>query len=808
MNGHNKFNTQGFRQDYYKHYNLKKKWLNVNANIWFNRTCTKNNLIPHYAKSKNRPFNKASHITNQQYSKLRMCNELKFLYKKKDYLSLQLYNHELKMMKLHETFWNFIKFEILTKLKNFTSKKYEKLNNKIKKLQQPKNRINIPEQKFFQFHDSIQNLSNIQFEKEELIQISKNYKSNFVNPTIKSQIENIVVETEHIIKTSDIKNKEALKYQIHKITDQYIQKNLHNKNTLQNQNNNKIKSVVNKIKTNNLTVSKADKGNVLTIQDKDVLQNKTLEYLNNPIYKKSKTDPTTRYQKEIRQVIKQANQIINKSNNFIINANPSAPRLRVSTKIHKKNYPIRPIVNYKTAPAYKLKKRLGDVLKLNLIIQNKFNIKNSLDLTKQLNNVQLSPNSKFISLDIKDMYSNIPINETIEIIRKQLNILDKDPQFSNQLIKLLDTTLKQNYFSYNNNIYIQQDGLPMGSPLSPIISEIFLQDIELQHIEKIKQQFNLQYYGRYVDDVFIVYDNHIDNSEKIVEHFNTLHPKLKFTLEKENNKILNFLDLTIMRVQQKNNTKFSYKIYRKPITSKLAIDYNSSHTKSHKWANFRFLLNRLNNIPLSKKNYKIEFEIIKDIAKFNSFPVKEIYILNNKIKANLNKKKLTTLHNNNIKKKWANLSYCGKISDKIGHIFKKNNINIAYKNRNQHQKELKNVKHEYDKMNCSGIYQLKCKCEAAYIGKTTRKFKQRYNEHKHSFVYNYPEKSNFAKHLLKEHHPFDTKYFKIKKIVNNNPTIDTWEELEIYKEYHSGNILNEQLTNINNPLFSLITKYF
>ena len=89
----------------------------------------------------------------------------------------------------------------------------------------------------------------------------------------------------------------------------------------------------------------------------------------------------------------------------------------MSTKIHKLNYPIRPIVTYKTAPAYKL----NDILKSNLIIQNKFNIKDSIDLTRQINNIQLSSNSKFISLDIKDMYSNVSINETIEILRKQLD---------------------------------------------------------------------------------------------------------------------------------------------------------------------------------------------------------------------------------------------------------------------------------------------------------------------------------------------------------------------------------------------------
>ena len=172
-------------------------------------------------------------------------------------------------------------------------------------------------------------------------------------------MEKLMVETEHIIKTSEIQNKEALRYQIEKITDQYIQKNLQTINTCLNDNRRNLKMVVDKIKANNLTVSKADKGNVLTIQNIDVLQNKTEEFLNNPLYKKSKIDPTNRYQKEIRQVIKQADLVIDKSNNYcFLNLNPSSPKLRASTKIHKMNYPIRPIVNYKTAPAYKLKKKI------------------------------------------------------------------------------------------------------------------------------------------------------------------------------------------------------------------------------------------------------------------------------------------------------------------------------------------------------------------------------------------------------------------------------------------------------------------
>ena len=64
---------------------------------------------------------------------------------------------------------------------------------------------------------------------------------------------------------------------------------------------------------------------------------------------------------------------------------------------------------------------------------------------------------------------------------------------------MLDISVKQNYFQYNDEFYIQKDGLPMGSPISSIMSEIFLQYLETEFIEDIKNQFNIKFYGCYVD---------------------------------------------------------------------------------------------------------------------------------------------------------------------------------------------------------------------------------------------------------------------------------------------------------------------
>ena len=401
------------------------------------------------------------------------------------------------------------------------------------------------------------------------------------------------------------------------------------------------------------------------------------------------------------------------------------------------------------------------------------------------------------------MYSNIPIDETIKIIEDQLLLLNSDKDEIRQLVSLLKITLKQNYFVYNNNYYLQLDGLPMGSPLSSLISEIFLQFIENQFIAQLKQDYNILFYGRYVDDILIIFDSNYDNANNILHAFNQIHPKLKFTVESETNNEINYLDLTI----KKFNNNFQYSIYRKPTTSKLSINSQSIQPVSHKFANFRFLLNTLNTIPLSRKHYKIELNNILEIARYNNFPSYRIHRLNNSIKNKINLKKVTTLQSNEKPNKFHKLTYFGSISDKIKSVFKKQNIDIAFAVNNKNNHRLKNnsnqgKKYEYE----SGIYKLNCPCGSSYVGKTFRQFKKRIYEHSHAYLYNIPERSTYASHLLQPDHiaiPFNNTY-EILKIINNKYTIELWEQIEIQKQAIKTNLINEHHININNPLFELI----
>ena len=135
------------------------------------------------------------------------------------------------------------------------------------------------------------------------------------------------------------------------------------------------------------------------------------------------------------------------------------------------------------------------------------------------------------SFDVVSLYTNIPVDQTIEIC---LNKLFKECDTVNnitreQMKRLLHYCVKLNHFTFDNKFYDQRDGVAMGSPLGPILANIFMTDLENKVFTKF--QGNLPtFYKRYVDDIFLVFNDR-DDSELFLEFMNCQHSNIKFTLE-------------------------------------------------------------------------------------------------------------------------------------------------------------------------------------------------------------------------------------------------------------------------------------
>ena len=114
------------------------------------------------------------------------------------------------------------------------------------------------------------------------------------------------------------------------------------------------------------------------------------------------------------------------------------------------------------------------------------------------------------SLDVESLFTNIPLDETIEnCINNLFTNNDAVHNFITEDLKeLLKFATFESFFTFNNEYYSQLDGVAMGSPLGPTLANAFLCHFEKQWLSDSPQDFCRNIYRRYVDDIFVTFKSY------------------------------------------------------------------------------------------------------------------------------------------------------------------------------------------------------------------------------------------------------------------------------------------------------------
>jgi len=142
------------------------------------------------------------------------------------------------------------------------------------------------------------------------------------------------------------------------------------------------------------------------------------------------------------------------------------------------------------------------------------------------------------------------------------------------------------------------------------MAEIFLQDLENTHIKHLLDSKNLVFYSRYVDDI-IIYDSTRTDPDAILEYVNLIHSNLQLSPTHETMWQVSFLELTIIR----KPSKLEINTFRKPTTMDTTINYFYNHPLEHKLAAYRYHIERMLVLPLTKDRQHNEWKTILPIAK-------------------------------------------------------------------------------------------------------------------------------------------------------------------------------------------------
>jgi hypothetical protein len=159
---------------------------------------------------------------------------------------------------------------------------------------------------------------------------------------------------------------------------------------------------------------------------------------------------------------------------------------------------------------FKLAKELTKNLRQLAPLPYSHNIQRTTELIRKLKDIPICPHHSIASLDIANLYTNIPIKETKNIISRKLKEHKTNPRTRKDRLKRHDIVTTQ-HPSNNTDILIQEDGLAMGAPTSGLLAEFFPQHLENTHIPTLTGKHKITGYFRYVDDILIIYDsNHSD----------------------------------------------------------------------------------------------------------------------------------------------------------------------------------------------------------------------------------------------------------------------------------------------------------
>ena len=142
------------------------------------------------------------------------------------------------------------------------------------------------------------------------------------------------------------------------------------------------------------------------------------------------------------------------------------PAIRDSVKHHKEGNPLRPIVTCIGSALYNTSKFLTNILSP-LQNRNGYSVANSLQFSKELSDIKIDNNEVLVSFDVVSLFTAIPVDKACEYIKKKL---EQDATLSSRtnldiddIIALLQFTLSNNYFVFNDIIYKQVHGCAMAA---------------------------------------------------------------------------------------------------------------------------------------------------------------------------------------------------------------------------------------------------------------------------------------------------------------------------------------------------------
>ena len=560
----------------------------------------------------------------------------------------------------------------------------------------------------------------------------------------------------------------------------------------------------------NFLFTRADKGNITVALDKNFYIDKIIDVLgDNDTYMEIRKNPIKHIELELNKLLKifLENEYITRQQYYSLrSSDKTLPKAYGLPKIHKEGFPLRIIVSTINSPLYSIANFIQRILTVSFPC-SRFSTKNSFKLSKSLSNLKINENDILLSLDVISMFTNIPIDLALSGIDNRWSYICKNTDIpKKEFLHLVKFVLTSTFFTFDNKIFKQTFGTPMGSPLSPIIADIVLQDIENKALYILRNVISC--YHRYVDDIFLIASK--DSIVLILNTFNSFHDRIKFTCEIEKDRQIHFLDLNICI----DNDKVIIDWYHKDTFSGRYLSFYSNHPVCHKIGSIYGLVDRALLLSHPKFHQK-NLIFVVDILINNGYPIDFLFKhVNNRIKhlihTKLNPSNTNLLENTSDKsknRKFIAIPYIKGLSEFVCKSFKNTGFSIGYKCFNRLNSLIRVHKDKTQLFrNNNVVYKILCNdCNASYVGQTKRQLGTRINEHKNNIKQHSSKKSVVSQHLMENDHQMKWNNVEILDTEPNYHKRLISEAIHIKTQENGLNIM-EDMEPLNSMYFPLLDR--
>ena len=489
--------------------------------------------------------------------------------------------------------------------------------------------------------------------------------------------------------------------------------------------------------TEGVSIRRADKTAAIVLINTQEYYNKLDLILGDETkFKKIRKNPVDDIKREANGIIERINASTNAVRFPLITGDYEPGYLYGTVKTHKNGNPLRPIISQVPTPTYNLAKQLNKIL--TPFIPKRFCIESSMQFLESIKNTP--SNTEIASIDVESLFTNVPVDETIQLILERVYGDTETPSLKiprPALKSLLELcTKKAPFTSHRGDLYTQIDGVAMGSPLGVLFANFYMGSVEERVFTTITPPPT---YCRYVDDTFVAVNKEEDISH-LIEKFKE-NSVLQFTSERPVEGKLPFLDILV----NKENDSFATSVYRKPTDAGLCLNGDSECPDRYKNSVIDTYIRRALSHCSTWKSTDREIEHSAQILVNNGFSNKHI---NKRIRTTINNWYNPTPRENKTELKLFYRGYFHRNHKQdeaaLRKIVRENvtpteentiiNLNIYYKNPKTANLLIKNnpAPPPGDLKKANVIYQFKCQemgCAHTYIGMTTTRLSKRISSH-------------------------------------------------------------------------------